>query len=193
MYDDYFASETVRIRLGTAFTRSREDRFSNLDQSSPENTSLYNSDGVLFFSTGSLAPGVTVDQATYRMWAADGGIKWNGLAINAQYFMRWLDDFDADGPLPLDSTFDLGAEVSAGYFVQPKKVMAYGRGSWVHGQFGDSSEYGAGVKWFPLPTERFWLNTELFRVNRAPYGGAFTPYTAGMKGWIPMIQTVLAF
>ena len=54
MYDDYFASKTVRIRIGTSFTRSREDRFSNLDQSSPENTSMYNSDGVLTFSTGAL-------------------------------------------------------------------------------------------------------------------------------------------
>ena len=87
MYDDYFASKTVRIRIGTSFTRSREDRFSNLDQSSPENTSLYNSDGVLTFSTGAFAPGVTVDQATYKMWAVDGGIKWNGLAVNGQYFM----------------------------------------------------------------------------------------------------------
>src|SRR4051812_13453144 len=82
LYDDYFASRHVRVRLGTAYTRSREDRFSNLDQSSPENTSLYTSDGVLFFSTGALAAGVTVDQATYRMWAADGGLKWNGLALN---------------------------------------------------------------------------------------------------------------
>jgi hypothetical protein len=55
------------IRLGTAFTRSREDRFSNLDQSSPESTSLHNSEGVLTFSTGAFAPGVTVDKATYRM------------------------------------------------------------------------------------------------------------------------------
>ena len=62
MYDDYYASDKTRIRLGTSYTRSREDRFSNLDQSSPENTSLYNSDGVLTFSTGAFAPGVTVDQ-----------------------------------------------------------------------------------------------------------------------------------
>jgi hypothetical protein len=193
MYDDYFASKKVRIRIGTAFTRSREDRFSNLDQSSPENTSLYNSDGVLFFSTGAFAPGVTIDQATYRMWAADGGIKWNGLAVNGQYFMRWLNDFEADGPLPLASTFDHGAELSAGYFIDPKKTMVYGRGSWVHGRFGDSHEYGGGIKWFFLPTERLWINTEVFRVNRAPYSGAFTPYTAGMTGWVPMVQTVLAF
>ena len=136
---------------------------------------------------------MTVDQATYRMWAADAGIKWSGLAVNAQYFMRWLDDFDADGPLPLASTFDRGAEISAGVFVQPKKWMLYGRASWVRGEFADSHEYGGGAKWHFLPTERLWLNTELFRVNRAPYAGAFTPYTAGMTGWVPMVQTVLAF
>jgi len=193
MYDDYFASDKVRIRIGTAYTRSREDRFSNLDQSSPENTSLYNSDGVLTFSTGAFAPGVTVDQATYRLWAIDGGIKWNGVAVNGQYFMRWLNDFEADGPLPLASTFDRGAELSASCFVDPKKWMVYARGSWVRGQFGDSYEYGGGVRWHFLPTERLWLNTEVFRVDKAPYSGAFTPYTAGMTGWVPMVQTVLAF
>jgi len=193
MYDDYFASKKVRIRLGTAFTRSREDRFSNLDQSSPENTSLYNSDGVLTFSTGALAPGVTVDKATYKLWAADGGIKWNGLAVNGQYFMRWLGNFEADGPLPLASTFDHGGELSASYFVKPKKVMPYLRASWVRGQFGNSYEYGAGVKWHFVPSERLWFNTEVFRINKAPYSGAFTPYTAGMTGWVPMVQALLAF
>jgi hypothetical protein len=193
MYDDYFASKHVRIRIGSAFTQSREDRFSNLDQSSPENTSLYNSDGVLTFSTGAFARGVTVDKATYKMFAADGGIKWNGLAVNGQYFMRWLGNFAADGPLPLSSTFDHGGELSAGYFIKPKKVMPYVRGSWVIGQFNNSYEYGGGVKWYFLPTERLWLNAEVFRINRSPYSGTFTPYTAGMTGWVPMLQAILAF
>ncbi len=193
MYDDYFASRKVRIRIGTAFTRSREDRFSNLDQANPDNTSLYNSDGRLTFSTGAFAPGVTVNLATYKMWAVDGGIKWNGLALNGQYFTRWLSNFEADGPLPLASTFDHGGEFSASYFVKPKKFMPYIRGSWVIGQFGNSYEYGGGAKWFPIRTERLWLNAEVFRVNKAPYSGAFTPYTAGMTGWVPMLQAYLAF
>ena len=193
MYDDYFASEKTRIRVGTAYTRSREDRFSNLDQSSPENTSIYNSDGVLAFSTGAFAPGVTVERATYRMWAIDGGLKRSGLAINGQYFFRWLDDFEADGPMPLDSTFDHGFEVSASYFVIPRALLVYGRGSQVWGEFGDSWEYAGGVKWHFLPTERFWLNAELMRVEKAPYSGAFTPYAAGMSGWTPMVQTIVAF
>jgi hypothetical protein len=193
MYDDYFASKDTRIRLGTSYTRSREDRFSNLDQSSPENTSLYNSDGVLTFSTGAFAPGVTVDQATYRMWAIDGGIKRSGLAVNGQYFFRWLNDFDADGPLPLASTFDHGFELSASQFVIPQKLMVYGRGSKVYGQFGNSWEVAGGVKWHFVPTERLWLSAELMRTDKVPYSGAFTPYTAGMTGWAPMVQAVLAF
>ena len=117
----------------------------------------------------------------------------NGLAVNAQYFARRLDDFEADGPLPLASTSDRGAELSAGYFVAPRKVMLYGRGSWVRGEFGDSQEYGAGVKWHFVPTERLWFTAEVFRIDGAPYSGAFTWYTAGMTGWVPMVQTVIAF
>jgi len=41
MYDDYFALKTLRIRIGTSFTRSREERFTNLDQSSPENFAVH--------------------------------------------------------------------------------------------------------------------------------------------------------
>jgi hypothetical protein len=38
-----------------------------------------------------------------------------------------------------------------------------------------------------------WLTAELMRVHKAPYSGAFTPYTSGLTGWVPMIQAILAF
>jgi hypothetical protein len=193
MYDDYFASSKARIRIGTSFTRSREDRFSNVEQSNPDNTSLYNSDGVLSFSTGAFAPGVTLQKATYRMWAIDGGFKWNGLGINGQYYMRWLNDFEADGPLPISSTYDHGFELSVGHFFIPRKLNVYGRAGKVWGQFANPYEYAGGAKWFPLATERFWLSAEVMRVYKSPYSGAFTPYTNGLNGWVPMIQSVLAF
>ena len=194
MYDDYFSSRKVRIRLGTSFTRSRENRFSDLDQSSPENTSIYNSDGVKAFATGAFAPGVTLQDATYKMSAIDYGLKWNGLAVNGQYFFRWLNDFVADGPLPLASTFDHGSELSASYFVKPKKLMPYVRASWVRGQFRDPYEYGAGLRWYYLPTERLWLNAELIHITGgAPYSGTFTPYSSGITNWVPMVQAYVAF
>jgi len=193
MYDDYFAEKKWRIRLGTSFTASREDRFSNLDTSSPENTGVYNSDGPNAFQTGAFALGVTVKNATYRMWAMDWGAKYNGLAINGQYYFRTLTNFDADGPLPLDHTFDHGYEMSVSKFVIPRKVMVYGRGSGIFGQFKNPYEYGAGVKWHFLPTERLWIMAELMNVKGAAYSGAFSPYTSGMNGWIPMVSSVLSF
>jgi hypothetical protein len=33
----------------------------------------------------------------------------------------------------------------------------------------------------------------MMRVHRVPYGGTFTPYTAGLSGWVPMVQTVIGF
>ena len=193
MYDDYFFSEKPLLRFGSSYTRSREDRFSNLDQSNPENTSIHNSDGVLSFSTGAFAPGVTLEEATYRMWAIDGGIKWRGLAINGQYYFRWLNDFDADGALPVSSTFDHGGELSASYFIVPKRFMAYGRGSAIDGQFGNSYEWAGGFKWYFVPNQRVWLNGEIMRVNKAAYGSNITPYTGGMTGWVPVLQTIFSF
>jgi hypothetical protein len=193
MYDDYFATKNPRIRLGTSVTRSREDRFSSTEQSSPDNTSIYNSDGVLAFATGAFAPGVTVQEATYKMWAIDGGLKKSGFSINGQYFLRWLGDFDADGPLPIAKTFDHGFEMSVGHFVLPKKLLLYARGSKVFGEFASPYEVGGGAKMYLLPTERWWVTAEVMKVKGVPYSGAFTPYTAGLKGWMPMLQTVLAF
>jgi hypothetical protein len=193
MYDDYFYSKKPLLRFGSSFTQSREDRFSNLDQSNPENTSIHNSDGVLAFSTGAFAPGVTLEKATYRMWAIDGGMKWRGLALNGQYYFRWLNDFEADGKLPVTSTFDHGGELSASYFITPKKFMVYGRSSAIVGQFGNSYEWAGGFKWYFVPNQRVWLNGEIMRVNKSAYGSTITPYTGGMTGWVPVLQTIFSF
>ena len=72
---------------------------------------------------------MTVKMPPTKCGRSTGVLKYNGLAINGQYYLRWLDDFEADGPLPLTSTFDHGWEMSVGKFVVPKKVMVYGRGS----------------------------------------------------------------
>jgi hypothetical protein len=193
MYDDYFLSEQPVIRVGSSFTHSREDRFSNLDQGNPENTSIHNSNGVLAFSTGAFAPGVTLQEATFRMWAIDGGIKYRGLSINGQYYFRWLNDFLSDGPLPVSSTFDHGGEISASYFFIPRKWMMYGRGSWVRGEFGNSYEYVPGFKWFFVPTQHVWLTGEALRIHKSPYGSTITQYTGGMTGWAPTLQMIFAF
>ena len=162
-----------------------------MTQTNPENVAIYNSDGVLFFATGSLAPGVTVQLANYYMWAQDFGFKYRGFAFNGQYFFRWLNYFRADGPLPLSETFDHGFEASLGYFIVPKTFELYGRTSAVFGEFRDSSEYAVGFNWHPWQNRGFRLIGEANHVDSSPTASIQTIYNAGMNGWNFVLQTQL--
>jgi hypothetical protein len=193
MYDDYQQHEKPVIRVGASYTKSKESRFTNLNEGNPENVGLFNSDGVNTFATGAFAPDVTVNYATYRMLAADAGVKWRGLAVNWQYFFRWLNNFRADGPLPIRSTFDHGFEFEASAFVVPKKWEVYGRTSFVFGQFGNSYEYAPGLKWYPLQDHRFWLVAEGLRIVKSPTSSVITPYNSGFTGWAPLLQLMFNF
>lgn len=191
-YNDLEKHQSPVIRVGSCLTRSREDRFSDESVSSPDNIQVYNSDGVLFFSTGALAPGVTIDLANYTMWALDGGFKYNGFAVNGQYFFRWLNGFRADGPLPISSTFDHGFEASVGNFFHPKTEL-YARTSYVFGEFQDSHEICAGFNWYPLENRGLRVVGEVGRVDHSPVGNIITPYQAGMSGWMFLLQAQLNF
>jgi len=193
MYDDYQDQRKPVVRFGTSFTKSKEDRFTNTAAGNPENNGLFNSDGVNTFATGAFAPGVTVTDVTYRMLAADGGVKWRGLAVNGQYFFRWLNNFRADGPIPIRSTFDHGFETVVSQFVVPKKWELYGRTSFIFGQFRNSYEYAPGVKWYPLNNHRVWLVAEGLRIVKSPTTGVISPYNSGFTGWSPMLQWMFNF
>ena len=66
-----------------------------ISKNNPVNVALFNSDGVNTFAIGAFAPGVTVTDA---MYATDAGVKWRGLAVNTEYFFRWLNNFPAHAP-----------------------------------------------------------------------------------------------
>ena len=195
MYDDYQGNKKPRIRVGTSYTHSRENRFSNFidEATNPENAALFNSDGVNTFATGAFAPGVTVSDATYRMLSADAGVKRGGWAVNTEYFFRWLDRFTADGPLPIHSTFDHGFELEVSKFIVPRRWEVYGRTSWIFGQFNTSYEWAPGIKYYLVPNHRVWLVAEGLRIVKSPVSSIITPYNSGFTGWAPLLQWMFNF
>ncbi|HET7898574.1 MAG TPA: hypothetical protein VFL47_12900, partial [Flavisolibacter sp.] len=60
---DFENHQKVATRFGVSYNHSREDRFNNIGTPSPDNTQVRMSDGVLFFETGALKDGLTVDKA----------------------------------------------------------------------------------------------------------------------------------
>jgi hypothetical protein len=136
---------------------------------------------------------VTVSDVTYRTLAADAGVKWRGLSVNAQYFFRWLNNFRADAPLPIGSTFDHGFEATVSQFIVPKKWELYGRTSFVFGQLRNSYEYAPGVKWYFVGSHRVRLVAEGLRIIRSPVSSIMTPYNSGFTGWAPLLQWMFNF
>jgi hypothetical protein len=77
-YGDWDYHEKLATRFGVSTARSREDRQLQ-SNTSPENTQIKLADSLNLFDTGSLVPGVTVQEADYRVLAFDAGIKYRGI------------------------------------------------------------------------------------------------------------------
>jgi hypothetical protein len=192
-WNDWEYHDDVALRLGTAFTYAPEDRLSDLSTASPENNSIFLSDGTLLFATGALAPGVTVQLANYYLSAADAGLKFRGLAVNFELYNRWLNDFQADGPLPLSRIYDWGAEASAGYFVLRRQLELYARTSFVIGSFRNSAEGAGGFNWYPFGTRQVSLNAEGIGISHCPYASSLYVYNVGQTGFLFQSQFLFRF
>lgn len=186
-FDDWDYHEDVATRFGVSGVWSTEDKFQDVASNTPENTTLRLADAVNLFEPGSLAPGVAIQTARFRMMSADAGLKYRGVFIGAAYFQRWLDDFRADGPLPVSSVVDRGFYVQAAFYPVRHKLEVYGATSWVFGDanagFGDPHEYLGGANWFFAPNTRdIRLNAQLIYVDRSPVSSSFGYYIGGQKG-----------
>jgi hypothetical protein len=192
-WNDYEHHAEPAVRLGTAFTFAREDRLSDLTTASPENNATFISDGTLLFETGSVAPNVTISLANFYLWAIDMGIKYRGLAFNAEVYQRWLNKFEADGPLPIDSMHDWGFEASLGYFAVHSRLETYLRSSLVKGPFATGVEGALGFHWYPVGTRNVWLSAEVIGIKDSPYSSVLYIYSSGQTGLLFPVQFLLRF
>ena len=87
-YDDWEYDEKLATRFGVSTARSREDRFNQNDNPSPDNTQIRLADSLLLFQTGTLARDVTVQTADFRVLSFDAGMKYRGIFLQAEIFNR---------------------------------------------------------------------------------------------------------
>jgi hypothetical protein len=186
-YGDWEWHEQVATRFGISAFDSPEQSFRSTSNNNPDNTTLRFADSVNVFETGALAPGVTIENVDYRVLAIDAAIKYQGIFLQAEYYQRWLDNFAADGLLPVSEVKDTGFYVQAAFFPIREKLELYAITSQIYGDddagYGDSSEYGIGMNWYPYPTRNHRLNLQLLDVNKSPVSSTFGYYTGGQDGW----------
>ena len=180
---DFEWHDKLATRFGISFCHSRENRFNNTGTPSPDNTQVRMSDGVLFFETGALAPGVTVQEANYDMLSIDLGMKYKGFALHTEFYNRNLSDMDTDGPVPYTSIRDKGYSIQALYMIVPKTLCVYGVHTKLIDEFNRNPwEAGGGVNIYPVKSRSWRINVQGMYVYKAAAGGTFGLYTAGQTG-----------
>jgi hypothetical protein len=185
-YGDFEQHEQLATRFGFSTIRTREDRFSNIFIGTPDNTTIRLADSLNLFDTNSLAPGVTVQRADYRVLSIDAGMKYRGFFLQTEIYNRWLDNFQADGPLPVASIHDKGFYVQGSFYPVPRKLEVYGATSQVYGDkdagFSNSNEYLGGVNYYLADSRNYRMNLQVIRVNHSPVNSSFGYYVGGQKG-----------
>jgi hypothetical protein len=195
-YGDWEYHEKLATRFGFFNVRSRENR-QELENDNPENSQVRLADSLLLFNTGSLATGVTVQEADWESASFDAGIKYKGIFLQAEFYRRWLDKFVADGPLPVSKIVDEGFYVQGAFFPIKQKLELYAATSWVFGDedagFGESREYILGANFFPAHTRNFRVNAQIIDVKKSAASSTFGFYVGGQTGPTYSIATSLIF
>jgi hypothetical protein len=185
-FGDYDYHEKVATRFGVSTSWSPEQRFTDSTTGAAGNTLTKLADGLNVFDTGALALGVTLQSMNYRLLAFDAGTKYKGFFLQTEIYNRWLDNFEADGPLPVSSVHDTGFYIQGAFYPIKKKLEVYGATSQIYGDksagFSNSSEYIGGANWYPFDTINHRMNVQIQKVNHSPVGSTFGYYTTGQNG-----------
>lgn len=136
------------IRIGHSFVYSPITSEA-LGAPNDETDFLRLADGTRLNQIGALSPGLTVSGVDVYFYGVDLAAKWNGWSVNSEVFLRWLENLEANGALPVDSLMQRGFYVEGGRFIIPKKLDCNFRYSEVNGLVGGGSEYAAGLNWYP--------------------------------------------
>ncbi|HQP44299.1 MAG TPA: DUF3011 domain-containing protein, partial [Thermoanaerobaculales bacterium] len=171
-YGDWEWHEEVATRFGVSASYSPEERFTDANTGASGNTTIRLADSLNVFDTGALAPGVTVQNVDYQLLSVDAGLKYRGIFLQTELYSRRLDNFVADGALPVGAIEDQGFYVQAAFYPWREKLELYAATSQIFGDsdagFDDSSEYLVGANFYPLDTRNHRLNLQVMDVNHSP-------------------------
>ena len=165
------------------YTHSLEDKQSQPGTDGIENSQIRLTDGSIIFTPDLFGPGITVNRVDYQMTSLDGGVKYKGLSLEAEYYWRWLSDYEGINVGGIPDINDHGYQLQASAMVVPKMLQVVLRefaGSTA--RYGDPWEVRGGVNWYPVKQRGLRVNTELIHVDHSPVGYTAYPMPVGANG-----------
>jgi hypothetical protein len=187
---DWSPSPIVRVGAGAIWSPQRGQQG---DTQIGENSLVRLSDGTNLTASGALTPGVVVNHYDIQLYAFDAAVKYRGLVVGGEYFLRRIDNLAGTGPLSVSSLFDHGGYAQAGYFVLPKRVELFTRTSQINGPYGSGSEYAGGLNYYIGGRANLRFTFDATKVNHSPADQERTNYRAGDTGMLFRAQLLSIF
>lgn len=192
-FGDYDFHEKPATLFGVHYTQSPETAQAQPNVNSFENTQIRLSDGTLLFSNDAFNTNGSVEKADYHMLDLNAGVKYLGFSLETEAYMRWVDNFETIGFVPVSSLFDKGFQIQASAMAVPKVLQVYAAGSQIFGQYGDPYDLTLGLNWYPFSRREMHINTEAIYLWRSPVGGQSYPYIVGGTGWLVNTDFIVTF
>lgn len=190
---DYENHTDIATLFGVHFTHSREDAQGQPGTDGFENSQIRLSDGTRIFSTDPFGTGSDIRKATYAMLAVNGGFKYQGYSVEAEYYIRRVDDFSTTGPIPVSKLDDKGFQIQGSMMITPKTLQAYLGYSYINGEYGNPSDISIGANWFPFKRKEMRVNVQGLYLDDSPVGYSSVPFAVGGNGWVFSTDVIVAF
>lgn len=189
---DHAMSESLLARVGYSVAYSPN---SGLSGGSPLRETDFNrlSDGTRLTQIGALTPGVTVSSFDQLFYAVDFGMKYDGWSFSSEFYYRRIENLGGDGVLSVSDLDTTGFFVEGGRVICPNSLDWNVRYSHVNGEYGDASEYSAGVNWYPLESNKWKLTFDVARYDGSPLNNTASEILVGDSGTLFRTQVQCQF
>jgi hypothetical protein len=181
-FGDYDYHDKLATRLGIHYTSSTEDKQSQPGADGIENSQIRLTDGSVIFTPDLFGDGIVVNRVKYRMSSLDGGLKYKGLSLEAEYYWRWLSNYEGQNVSGIPDIDDHGYQIQASAMPIPKLLQVYFGNSGVYGKYGNPWEARFGTSVYPVRQRGFRVNAEVIHVNHSPVGYTAYPMPVGATG-----------
>jgi len=193
-FGDFEGHEDVATLFALHYTRSREDKQQQPSVDDIENTQIRLADGTRIFAFNAFNTGGQINKATYQMFDAEAGVKYLGFSLEAEFYWRWVNDFNVTGFIPVHHLYDTGYQVQASAMILPRQLQIYAAGSQIFGApYGDPWDVTVGLNWYPFDRREMHINTQAIYNSHSPVGGLSYPYVVGGNGWLFNTDVIVSF
>ena len=189
---DYEYSCDPLVRIGHSFSYSPQTE-DTLGNPLAETDFLRLVDGTRINQIGALAPGATVSNFDLYFYGVDFAWKYRGWSFNSELFLRWIEQIEGNGIIPVNELFQRGYYVEGGRFLIPKKLDFNVRYGQVSGAFGNASEISAGCNWYPLESNGLKLSFDVTSLDGSPLQNTATDILVGDEGTLFRTQMQAEF